>query len=149
MEIVREVTLDEIEALSPATVWACPVIASGRRGGSCWWTTDPAHLYVRSGNRVYPRESIGGRQMLAERGAFDCDPKGYGVAPFPAAFWFTRAQRSAEEGRFGSHGIRSFLAAFHGCAVVSLERSNVPWSSDRWHDYGAALDRFDARKAAA
>jgi hypothetical protein len=141
MEIVVERSLEAIERLEPKTAWG-----SARPGTTCWWTISDRHLYLREGTRIVQKHSPLGQQMCL---GVHSDPRGFDVHEVDFAYWIRRARQLAEAGKFGAHGMRAFMAAFHGCAVLQLDRRDAPWSSDRWHDYSAALDRRDARSPSA
>lgn len=147
MEIVREVLLEELLDSRPLQIWSG---VRDRFGDATkWWTTRAEDLYIRLGGRVAKRNSPLG-DLHAGSGGVICCPRGFPVqASTSVALFFDVAHRQAALGKMGAHGLRVFMAAYHGCAVVSGQRLTVPWSSDRWHDYSTALDRRDARSPSA
>lgn len=104
---------------------------------TCWWTCDPVDLYTRK----YDGLRVNG-QAIPE-GRLPCDPRGgMLLEAHDVNLFFNEAVHNVSH--YGKHGIRAFLAAYHGNVVVS-ETDTRPTCFSQWHDYNRLLDEFDER----
>lgn len=103
-------TLEEIRASKPQAVYY--------GANTCWWTTDPAHLYrLHSG--------------------IPCDPRG-GVLFESHNVELFLSNAESYPGFYGRHGLRAFEAAYHGNVVV--RETGLPTCFQTWDEYNEVID---------
>lgn len=104
---------------------------------TCWWAISWAQLY-----RTRPQTlTINGRQIASD--GLPCDPRGGMLLQGDNVdlFFDSAVNNSAH---YGKHGLRVFLAAYHGNVVVS-QTDPRPTCFSSWDDYNRILDEHDAR----
>ena len=94
-----------------------------------WWTSSEHDLYEKPGIGL-PCDPRGG--MLFQSGEGDLDK-------------FLKSAESQPEA-YGKHGIRAFLAAYHGVVEVWNGQKLLPTCLDNWDAYNELLDKHDANK---
>src|SRR5690606_27874496 len=104
-------TMEEVRANSPSMAFY-----SAR---TCWWTTDPGHLYIHP------------------NGGIPCDRRSGVLFETKDVEGFLRAAEENAE-HYGPHGLRAFLAAHHGNVVTVDGR---PTCFVTWAEYNALLDK--------
>lgn len=88
---------------------------------SCWWKIgDPIYTHPDGGLPCGPR-----REMLLETD----DPLGF----------IEQAEKNVEH--YGKHGLRAFIAAYHGNVIVY--ETGFPTSFDTWDKYNDIIDEAD------
>ncbi|CAA7621097.1 hypothetical protein [Magnetospirillum sp. UT-4] len=93
---------------------------------TCWWTDNPGHL---------------GRMETGVGHGLPCGPRGEGLMTAPLREFLAAAK--ANPAHYGKHGLRAFMAAYHGNCLKEDATGARPWSLQTWVEYNAALDAMD------
>lgn len=154
MEIVEIITLDQIRALKPKTIFY--------GANTCWWTHDPLHLgrpappseerikRFAETLKLNARPGMFSDEQFLERarkamseGGPPCDPSGGMLFETDYVEAFLNAAILAEN-HYGKHGLRAFVAAHHQNSIHDIGDPR-PWCHPSWDAYNDAIDRADAR----
>lgn len=108
---------------------------------TCWWAISWGQLYKHRPHVM----TIAGRETMSP--GLPCDPRGGMLLQTEDVDgFFDSAIKNAVH--YGKHGLRAFLAAYHGNVVVS-QIDQRPTCFAGWEDYNRVLDEFDARVKAS
>ena len=111
MKILHEVTLDEVRASRPKMIYYGAL--------TCWWAT---------------------RLPGYRKGSLPSDPRGGVLYQTDKVEGFLKAAED-NPSHYGRHGLRAFLAAFHGVVVTD---DGCPTCLRGWDEYSRLLDEKDA-----
>ena len=92
---------------------------------TCWWTSSEEDLYTHETG--LPCDPRGGMLFQSAEGELDKFIK----------------EAEAHPERYGKHGIRVFLASYHGVVVTE---DGKPTCFDNWNMYNDLLDIYDKEK---
>lgn len=79
-------------------------------------------------------------------GSVPCDPRGSVLLQTDDPHAFI-APAESNPSHYGKHGLRAFVAAYHGNVVVEKGGRFLPTSLDSWDAYEAAIDAYDDDKS--
>jgi len=130
--ILEEVTIEQIKQRKQ------PMIFYG--ANTCWWSDDPNHL-----GQTPPRVLVINNREV-QGGGLPCDPRQGMLMETRTPEEFLRLSEE-NPSYYGKHGIRAFMAAYHGVVVVLKGGGQrQPWCFTSWDEYNELLDRIDAAK---
>lgn len=121
MEVIENITIEDIRNLKPAMIYY--------GANTCWWTHDPMHLGRTAGEYSLP-----------------CDPRGGVLFQTEHVEGFLKAAEDSAT-HYGKHGLRAFIASHYLNCVLDLQTLR-PWAGTTWNEYNEAIDRLDLRKSA-
>ncbi len=112
-----------------------------------WWhaaETDE-HLYgLAQIDPRLPRQVV---SLLAPAphyaGVLPCDPRGSVLMGGDLGGFLEAA--TGNVAHYGKHGLRAFMATWHGVIQRTDGRVVVPWSASTWDEVNLLLDEFDER----
>jgi hypothetical protein len=117
LKILKEVTMAEVRQR------AHPYRMAFYGANTCWWTSSENDLYKKPGSGL------------------PCDPRGgmlFQTSDGDLGKFLDSAQENVEH--YGKHGIRAFLAAYHGVVIAA---NGNPTCCESWKDYNDLLDELD------
>lgn len=123
-QIVKNITLEQIKAENPDTIWY--------GYNSCWWTHRQED--VRTLEDVRP-------QREGDPVGLPCDPRGGVLMMCPAADFLADAEANPE--RFGTHGLDALMAAHNDNCIIS-RLDPRPYCLATWNEYNLYIDFANA-----